>query len=315
MKRRKRLFVLICTVGFITLLAVYALALLDIVMPKSEKYVDPNNGISVVLPSGWSFYDNRETTIRGVQLSGFEKWGDFKVSYKWMDYWTKHEMDVPRSEVDNSYLTQLNLLTMSNSTGRYITVNGIEYFLVQYPFSDTNVMVAYYIHDGILYKFDSSIDNIIEQHEFFRFLKAVQYPETWSNYTLPDSSETSAFTTLLEDDITDLMRDYLYQGDVTKAAKQSGTIINWINAAIILVLFLIPLIISRSALRKHRMNTKNALITTLIITLASAVAIAFMAFWCGLSLWLTLEAVALGLITYKTITGEKMLFADEQMDS
>ena len=314
MKRRKKLFVLVCCIGFIALLSVYALALFDIVMPKSETYEDPNNGITVVLPGGWSFYDNRDSGITGIRLSGFENWREFRVSYNWIDYWTEYEMDVPRSEVDNSYLTQIDLLTMPNSTGQYITVNGTEYYLVQYPFSDSSVIVAYHMYDGILCKFDSSTDNIIEEHEFFRFLKAVQFPKKWSNYTIPDSSETSSYPLLLGYEVLDSMKEYYYHAGVPEATTQAGNVINWVNAGIILVLFLIPLFISRSALLKYRLGKKSALLVSLIITLAAAAAIAFAAYWCGLSLWLTLEAIAVGFITYKMVTSEKMQFDDEEAD-
>ena len=158
--------------------------------------------------------------FREYVLFGFEKGRDILILYDWVDYWTKSELDVPRSEVDNSYLPQIDLLTMPGSTGRYITANGIEYFLVQYPFSDSNVMVAYHMYDGILYKFDSSTDNIIEEREFFRFLKAVQYPETWSNYTAPESTNTSPL--LLSDDaFNDFIGDIFDHADVLKAATQS----------------------------------------------------------------------------------------------
>ena len=68
MKRRKKLFVLVCCIGFIALLCVYVLVLFDIVMPEGETYEDPNNGITVTLPSGWSINDGSGTGISGIRF-------------------------------------------------------------------------------------------------------------------------------------------------------------------------------------------------------------------------------------------------------
>lgn len=295
MKRRKRLFVFVCCIGFIALLSVYALGLFDIIMPKGETYVDPENGVTLSLPGTWYMYDSSGTGLPAMSASSFHKGKDFYVSYSWEDFATEYNLDVPRSSIDNSYISMLNLLDLPDSAGKYITVNNTEYFLFEYPYDDDTVFSAYRIDKGILYEFSCIVQNIFEKREFHRLLSIIQYPETMSN-------NTSSANELLD-----------YTG-AFKAATKVTNIVSWLNAGIILALFLLSLNICRSALLKYRLGKKNALFASLIITLFTAAAIAFAAYWCGFSLWLSLEAAALGFITYKVTTSEKMRLNNEEID-
>jgi len=108
------------------------------------------------------------------------------------------------------------------------------------------------------------------------------------------------------------MKEYYYHAGVPEATIQAGNIINWVKAGGIFALYLILLNVSLRILRKIPIKDKVCFAHILIITLSAAAAIAFTVYWCGLSLWLTLEAAALGFITYKTVTGNKMLFEYEE---